>query len=269
MRSAEEMNPEAAAGSPAESDHKEYMERPAGPEAAVVLYVSQNPESEAFHTIRDAIRHAEEHSGHPIVIQIAPGIYREHLVIRTRGLTLRGETRENAETFCTPDEGKEKEAAASSFRNEVRITGSLGGYEILEDGIKRGTFRTQTVLITADDVTLENLTIENAAGPAIWPDRRSRCTPTPTGSAFTECGCSGSRIPSLRDRYLKKRSNPEASADRPNHLSADSAGCIFRNVMWRGISISYSEEPAPGSRTARFSAGIRIIRSRSGCRLPM
>ena len=165
MRSAAEMNPEAAAGSPSESDHKEYMERPAGPEAALVLYVSQNPESEAFHTIRDAIRHAEEHSGHPIVIQIAPGIYREHLVIRTKGLTLRGETRENVEVSCIPDEGKEKEAAASSLRNEVRITGSLGGYEILEDGIKRGTFRTQTVLITADDVTLENLTIENAAGP--------------------------------------------------------------------------------------------------------
>lgn len=165
MRSAAEMNPEAGAGSPAESAHKEFMERPAGPEAAVVLYVSQDPEREAFHTIRDAIRHAEEHSGHPIVIQIAPGIYREHLVIRTRGLTLRGETRENREKFCTTDEGKEKEAHASSFRNEVRITGSLGGYEILEDGIKRGTFRTQTVLITADDVTLENLTIENAAGP--------------------------------------------------------------------------------------------------------
>ena len=165
MRSAAEMNPETAAGSPSESDHKEYMERPAGPEAALVLYVSQNPESEAFHTIRDAIRHAEEHSGHPIVIQIAPGIYREHLVIRTKGLTLRGETRENVEASCIPDEGKEKEAAASSLRNEVRITGSLGGYEILEDGIKRGTFRTQTVLITADDVTLENLTIENAAGP--------------------------------------------------------------------------------------------------------
>ena len=119
-----EMNPEAAAGSPAESGHKELTERPAGPEAAVVLYVSQNPESEAFHTIRDAIRHAEEHSGHPIVIQIAPGIYREHLVIRTKGLTLRGETRENVEASCIPDEGKEKEAAASSLRNEVRITGS-------------------------------------------------------------------------------------------------------------------------------------------------
>ena len=165
MRSAAEMNPEAAAGSPAESGHKELTERPAGPEAAVVLYVSQNPDSEAFHTIADAVRHAEEHSGHPFVIQIAPGIYREHLVIRTKGLTLRGETRENVEVSCIPDEGKEKAAAASSLRNEVRITGSLGGYEILEDGIKRGTFRTQTVLITADDVTLENLTIENAAGP--------------------------------------------------------------------------------------------------------
>ena len=124
MRSAAEMNPEAAAGSPSESDHKEYMERPAGPEAALVLYVSQNPESEAFHTIRDAIRHAEEHSGHPIVIQIAPGIYREHLVIRTKGLTLRGETRENVEaSSCHPDKGTDSAGGNAGERGSILYSG--------------------------------------------------------------------------------------------------------------------------------------------------
>ena len=97
-----------------------------------------------FASISDALCFCEEHPDHSYTIQVAPGIYREQLVIRTRGLILRGE------------EGRESETV---------ITGALGGYEILEDGIKRGTFRTQTVLIIADDVTVENLTIENTAGP--------------------------------------------------------------------------------------------------------
>ena len=44
------------------------------------------------------------------------------------------------------------------------ITGSLGAYEIMEDGLKRGTFRTQTLFIDADNVKLKNLTVENTAG---------------------------------------------------------------------------------------------------------
>ena len=33
----------------------------------------------------------------------------------------------------------------------------LGAYEILDDGIKRGTFRTYTVFVDADNVTFENV----------------------------------------------------------------------------------------------------------------
>lgn len=45
------------------------------------------------------------------------------------------------------------------------ISSDLGAYEILEDGLKRGTFRTFTMLIDAPNVELENVTIENTAGP--------------------------------------------------------------------------------------------------------
>lgn len=38
------------------------------------------------------------------------------------------------------------------------------GYEIMPDGIKRGTFRSYTFFVHAADVTLRNLTIENTAG---------------------------------------------------------------------------------------------------------
>ncbi len=40
----------------------------------------------------------------------------------------------------------------------------LGAYEILSDGIKRGTFRTYTVLVDADNVTFENVTVLNSNG---------------------------------------------------------------------------------------------------------
>lgn len=52
--------------------------------------------------------------------------------------------------------------------DSVRIVGSLGAKMPSEDGSgvdgTLGTFRTYTVLVDADDVRLENLTIENDAG---------------------------------------------------------------------------------------------------------
>ena len=48
---------------------------------------------------------------------------------------------------------------------DVIVTWGLGAKEILEDGKKRGTFRTYTFFVDADDVTLKGLTIENHAGP--------------------------------------------------------------------------------------------------------
>ena len=40
----------------------------------------------------------------------------------------------------------------------------LGAYEILADGIKRGTFRTYTVFVEADNVTFENVRVINSNG---------------------------------------------------------------------------------------------------------
>ena len=40
----------------------------------------------------------------------------------------------------------------------------LGAYEILDDGYKRGTFRTYTVYVSADNVTFEDLSVLNSNG---------------------------------------------------------------------------------------------------------
>ena len=84
---------------------------------------------------------AEGSAYEPAEIHIAPGIYREYLDITVPYVALIG---------AGPD--------------ETIITGELGGYEILADGLKRGTFRTQTVFVHTHDFTARDLTIENTAG---------------------------------------------------------------------------------------------------------
>lgn len=81
----------------------------------------------------------------PVRVLVAPGEYRERVEIRRPHVTLEGETAES-----------------------VRIVRGLGAKMPSEDGSgqdgRLGTFRTYTVLVDADDVTLAGLTIENDAG---------------------------------------------------------------------------------------------------------
>ena len=81
----------------------------------------------------------------PVRVLVAPGEYREQVDIRRPHVTLEGETADS-----------------------VRIVGGLGAKMPSEDGSgqdgRLGTFRTYTVLVDADDVTLAGLTIENNAG---------------------------------------------------------------------------------------------------------
>ena len=102
----------------------------------------QKDSETCFTCIQAAIDAAAAAGDEACEIMIAPGVYKERLSITCSNLTIRGAGAEN-----------------------TVITSGLGGYEILSDGIKRGTFRTQTVFVHAHDVTMENLTIENTAGP--------------------------------------------------------------------------------------------------------
>lgn len=101
-----------------------------------------------YHSISKALEAIDEscpNDGRPVTIHIEPGEYRERVEIHRPYVTLVGETADS-----------------------VRIVGSLGAKMPSGDGSgidgKLGTFRTYTVLVDADDVWLENLTIENDAG---------------------------------------------------------------------------------------------------------
>ena len=76
------------------------------------------------------------------IIRLAPGIYREKLVLARANTVLEGTSREN-----------------------TRIVWGDGAHELLPDGMKRGTFRTATLRTDAPNVTLRNLTVQNDAAP--------------------------------------------------------------------------------------------------------
>ena len=102
----------------------------------------------AYRSISDALEAADQlypDAERPVVIHVDPGEYRERVEIHRPHVTLVGETADS-----------------------VRIVGSLGAKMPSKDGSgvdgTLGTFRTYTVLVDADDVRLENLTIVNDAG---------------------------------------------------------------------------------------------------------
>ncbi len=105
------------------------------------ITVSNDPEIKGDYTsLTEAFSHLEEYSG-PVRIHLKNGIYHEALTLSRSDVTIIGE---------------DPEKTVISMNHYAR--------EIMPDGIKRGTFRTQTLLIDGDRAVLKNLTIENTAG---------------------------------------------------------------------------------------------------------
>ncbi len=84
---------------------------------------------------------ADEYCITPVIIHIGPGTYRERLTISRPHVTFLGEN-----------------------RSDTVIVYGLGAFEELENGEKRGTFRTATVFIDAPDFSARSVTFQNDAG---------------------------------------------------------------------------------------------------------
>jgi pectinesterase len=111
---------------------------------AVDLVVASDGSGQ-FATVQAAINAAPTGtSANPSIIRIKPGIYKELIYIQRekRFLHLMGEDAVN-----------------------TVLTYNLNANLIGSDGKPIGTFRTPSTLIDADDLTAENLTFENSAGP--------------------------------------------------------------------------------------------------------
>lgn len=104
-----------------------------------------NPkENQCYKSISEAIAAATNlPSTGEIIIQIAPGIYHEKIELKRDNVTLSGLGSSPADTVITYDDF---------------------AYDIMPDGSKRGTFRSYTFLALGNQLTFENLTIENASG---------------------------------------------------------------------------------------------------------
>lgn len=89
-----------------------------------------------FATIQEAIAAAERDTE----IIVFPGLYEETIMIYQDGLTIRG-------------------------LGTVIIRGYRKAVDLNEEGNPIGTFATATFFVNAQNILLENLTIENAAGP--------------------------------------------------------------------------------------------------------
>ena len=108
---------------------------------ALRLTVAQDGSGD-YDTVGAALAALGDKEGPPARIYIKKGVYRERLEIKRPGITLEGQT-----------------------AGGTVITCGLSAGMTMEDGSKRGTFRTYSVLVDAHDFTARNLTIENSAGP--------------------------------------------------------------------------------------------------------
>lgn len=111
------------------------------------LYVSKQPtDNYTFSSITDALNAIGAGNCEPVCIFVAPGIYYEKITIDKPYVTLIGTGSSNDEVILTYDD-----------------------YALapMDDIGKLGTFRSYSVLIDAHDVTLRNLTIENASGDSL------------------------------------------------------------------------------------------------------
>ncbi len=107
------------------------------------LIVSSNPLSGNFRTITEAINSLPASCTEPVIISLEPGVYREKLTIDRDFVTIQGTGISPHETILSYDDY---------------------AFAQMEDGTNRGTFRSYSVFVDAHDVTLKNLTIENASG---------------------------------------------------------------------------------------------------------
>lgn len=177
-------------------------------------------QSTSFPRIADAIEAAKAYAPMPVTIHIAPGRYHEKLTVSQPHVTLMGDDASN--TILTYDDYAR---------------------EIMPDGIKRGTFRTYTLFLDAPDITLCNLTVENAAGAgkevgqaiALYAGEKEYVWKT---AVLLEV-----RTPSLPGRFLKKKRNLAAFAVRRNLPRASTEDNIIKILIYAVVSILFLEAP--------------------------
>ncbi|ETP71979.1 pectin methylesterase [Lachnospiraceae bacterium JC7] len=123
-----------------------------------MIIVSGNNDGD-YTSIQDAVDNAKEGD----TIFIKEGIYKERVTVKTRGLTIIGSNSDfrSSKVINSRDISRVNDHLES---DRTIITYGLYANMPSEDIGKLGTFRTYTMFIDADNVTLKDMTIENSAG---------------------------------------------------------------------------------------------------------
>lgn len=116
----------------------------AGKRGFMLTYtISTDPSIGDFTSVTGALQSLPRDLTKPVTLQLLPGSYHEKITIDRGNLTLIG---------------------MGASAEETIITYHDFAFDRMEDGSKRGTFRSYSVFVDASDVTFQNLTIENASG---------------------------------------------------------------------------------------------------------
>lgn len=113
-------------------------------ENEIILHVSKKRTGkDCFPSVTQALQSLPPGKTEPVTVEIDPGMYHEKISINRPFVTLTGCGAQASDTVLSYDD----------YANRI-----------LEDGSKMGTFRSYSLLADAHDITLRNLTVENASG---------------------------------------------------------------------------------------------------------
>lgn len=175
--------------------------------------------SGSFYSLKAAFAAMPEDPTVPVTIRVMPGIYHEKLSLTRPNVTIEG---------------------AGASPSDTVISFGDYGYEIMSDGIKRGTFRSYTFFVHAADVTLRNLTIEILPATPKRTGRQLHSMPNVTVLSRNTAGFSGIRIRFLPVRFPRRNTSPAAFAGRPSPRRASTADNIIITAISAAISTLFS-----------------------------
>ena len=175
------------------------------------IYVSADKrQQDDYRSVMDALNSIPEDYHEPITIYIAPGVYHEKITIDRAYITLEGTGERREDTILTFDD----------YANDI-----------MEDGMKRGTFRSYSVFIDAHDVTLKNLTIENASGDSLTHGQAIALYADGDRIVVDSCRLLGHQDTLFTGPLPPKEIEKTVLSDRNNSHRVSMGDNIIRNVI--------------------------------------
>ena len=182
------------------------------------LYVSRTPaDSSVYPTISAALDAIPMDLNEPACIYLAPGIYHEKITINKPYLTILGTGKSNKDVVLTYDD------------YALAPMADIG---------KLGTFRSYSVFIDTHDVTLQNLTIENASGDSLTHGQAIALYADGDRLVIDSC-----RLIGHQDRFRQKRSSLTVLSVQNNLPQGSTADNIIRTVISVATLILFLEVP--------------------------